>query len=454
MKLYQRIACTRVINHLFSKRQVKKASATQANFSTQDLIRASPWALVAVLALISLKATSWASTETVLYRFGSGGAGDGKEVPAGLVADSSGNYYGITELGGSAGNGTVFELSPVPGGTWNKTTLYSFGNFPDGSQPIGSLIFDTLGNLYGTTSIGGSSNNGTVFKLAFNGSTWTETVLYSFAGTSSSDGSLPTSSLTIDSSGNLYGTTLVGGSGCDAYGCGTVYELAPAGGASWTETVLHKFNKTDGKDPDAGVVLDGSGNLYGTTEDGGAHDRGTVFKLDTSGTLTTLHSFALSSDGQYPVSNLTWDSVGNLYGTTFGGGADYDGTVFELSLGSGGAWTESILYSFTATGDGDSPIAGVVFDRSGNIYGTTSGYVSSGTAFKLAPGAGSWSETTLHVFPGSGGPTSTDGRQPQSTLLVEGSGTLYGTTAFGGGIATCNAAGAGSGCGVIFEITP
>jgi len=430
----------------------------QAKKSTTRLFgkgqaRLESWVSVAViiLAVASLGSSCWASTETVLYRFGVTITGDGKGVPAGLVADSSGNFYGVTQYGGNNGNGTVFELSPGTGGTWNETILHSFGSGTDGSQPVGGLILDSSGNLYGTTTLGCSSNNGTVFELSRSGGSWTETVLYSFAG--GSDGSFPLSSLNMHTSSTLYGTTALGGNSndCAGNGCGTVYKLTLSGG-SWTETVLHAFNGGDGSYIAGAVVFDSSSNLYGTAGQGTSYHFGTVYKLDTSGTLTTLYTFTGGSDGGGPFGNLVWDLSGNLYGTTeyggVAGGSSGHGTVFELSF-SGGTWTESVLYSF-ATSAAGYPVAGLVFDSSGNLYGTTTGNGSAGIVFKLAPGLGSWTETTLHTF----GANLSDGKDAESTLIFDSSGNLYGTTFLGGATTTCMVSGPGSGCGVVFKVTP
>ncbi|MGH9206790.1 MAG: choice-of-anchor tandem repeat GloVer-containing protein, partial [Acidimicrobiales bacterium] len=273
-------------------------------------------------------------------------------------ADSSGNLYGTTGSGGASNDGVVFKLTP--GGT--ETVLHSFaGGASDGSLPAAGLIADSSGNLYGTTSEGGASNNGVVFKLSPDG---TETVLHTFAG-GSSDGANPRAGLIADSSGNLYGTTGSGGASND----GVVFKLTPGG----TETVLHTFmGGGDGAFPLAGLIADSSGNLYGTTESGGGtgciagFGCGTVFKLSPGGTETVLYSFKGGpSDGAQPFAGLYADSSGNLYGTTSGGGASRWGTVFKLSPGG----TETV-YSFTGGSDGGQPVAGLIADSSGNLYGT------------------------------------------------------------------------------------
>jgi uncharacterized repeat protein (TIGR03803 family) len=350
-----------------------------------------------------------------------------------LIVDSQGNLYG-TALYGGHGVGSVFELSPGPGGSWVETALYSFNNNgTDGAYPDAGLLFDTAGNLYGTTVRGGGSDyDGTIFELSpRHGGGWTETVLYSFTfdGT---DGIDPLTGLIFDTQGNLYGTTY--GSGTHDYG--TVFELSHGSGG-WTETLLHNFNNdgADGIYPYGTLISDANGNLYGTTYEGGAHGYGTVFKLSSGSggnwTETVLHSFGSGTDGTYPYAGLIIDSVGNLYGTTYHGGANAGGTVFELSPGNGGSWTETILHSFGFGAGGVYPEAGLIFDHSGNLYGTTylGGEYGSGTVFELSPGqGGSWTETILHSFHDNG----TDAAYPQAGLVFDAHGNLYSTTLFGG----------------------
>jgi uncharacterized repeat protein (TIGR03803 family) len=272
-------------------------------------------------------------TETVLYSFRSGT--DGAVPGAGLIFDAAGNLYGTTTAGGP-NNGTVFELTPTTAGGWTEQVLYRFcsqANCTDGQYPYGSLIFDAAGNLYGTTEFGGTYGAGTVFKLTpAAGGGWTETVLYSFGrGT---DGASPLVGLIFDVVGNLYGTTTFGGT----YGAGTVFELTPTAGGGWTETVLHSFNPnngTDGFNPYAGLIFDAAGNLYGTTYYGGSYGGGTVFELTPAAgggwTETVLRSFGNGTDGFWPYAGLIFDHAGNLYGTTEYGGTHNYGTVFELT---------------------------------------------------------------------------------------------------------------------------
>jgi uncharacterized repeat protein (TIGR03803 family) len=342
----------------------------------------------------------------------------------------------------------------------------------DGNHPWGGLIFDAAGNLYGTTSEGGTGQHGTgvcskispyscgtVFELSHTASGWTEKILHNFHGT---DGWLPTGSLIMDAAGNLYGTTQQGGTGLctpigskNLIGCGTIFELSPAAGGNWTETVLHNFNNdgSDGVNPYAGLTSDSAGNLYGTTFVGGAYSYGTVFELSRGvggvWSETVLHSFNfLASDGASPFAGVILDSAGNIYGTTQGGGAFSGGTAFELKPAVGGGWTETILHNFIfsfSIFDGYTPDGGLTFDAAGNLYGTTvsgvsNGSMTAGTVFKLSPATGgSWTETILYNFIGP------KGFQPQSDLIFDAAGNLYGTAHFGG---------TGNASGTVFELTP
>jgi uncharacterized repeat protein (TIGR03803 family) len=278
---------------------------------------------------------SW--KEKVLHNFFNRGE-QGLDPTGGLVFDSAGNLYGTTTYSGVPdGGGTVYELSPTAGGDWTFAVLYYFAT----GNPAGSLILDAQGNLYGTANYAGTYLYGMAYELSPSaGGTWTETVLHSFdqnqAGT---DGACPCSSLIFDSAGNLFGTTVRGG--INDTGDGTVFELSPAGG-SWTETIIHNFDcHTDGCAPNAGLVFDAAGNLHGTTTNGGAgscpygNGCGTVFELSPqsggSWTETALHSFGAGAYGAIPFSNLILDAAGDLYGTTSKGGTSQYGTVFEIT---------------------------------------------------------------------------------------------------------------------------
>jgi uncharacterized repeat protein (TIGR03803 family) len=349
-------------------------------------------------------------TEKVLHSFGNGT--DGIEPSVDLIFDKAGNLYGTTTLGGKFRFGTVFELSPKKGGGWTEKVLHSFNfNGTDAAEPLAGLTLDAAGNLYGTTAYGGINLVGTVFELkAKAGGGWTEKVLLSFGN--GMDGVLPSAGLTFDSAGKLYGTTSLGGNGSCSEGCGTVFELMPQKGGGWTEKVLHEFTGNDGELP-AGVVFGAAGNLYGTTAFGGSGacsgGCGTVFELmpqkGGSWTEKVLHSFTENGkDGYEPTGSLLLDAKGNIYGTTpFGGSGTCKeensvgcGTVFELKPIAGGKWTEKLLYAFNNNGkDGVGPSAGLIVDASGNFYGTTyfggtgtckaTNGVGCGTVFEIKP---------------------------------------------------------------------
>jgi hypothetical protein len=327
-------------------------------------------------------------SEIVLYSF-TGSGGDGANPAGGLLMDASGNLYGTTVRGGNinancqdGGCGTVFELVNSSG-AYRERVLYSFtGSGGDGANPEAGLIMDASGNLYGTTAAGGY---GTVFELVNSSGTYSEKVLYSFTG--GSDGAVPLGGVIMDGSGNLYGTTEEGGTN----GWGAVFELVNSSG-NYSETVLWSSTRSGGESPyRAGVIMDTSGNLYGTTG-GGGNGYGTVFELvNSSGNYTenVLYSFTNSGgDGANPEAGLIMDALGNLYSTTFYGGTSGNGTVFEL-FNSSGTYNET-LYSFNGPpccgGDGANPGAGLIMDASGNLYGTTlyGGTYGYGTVFQLA----------------------------------------------------------------------
>ncbi len=340
-------------------------------------------------------------TEKVLYSFCSAtNCTDGTN-PAGLVFGAAGELYGIAQTGGGYGFGAVFELMSGAGGAWSYKVLHNFDfNNGDGYYPFTGLIIDATGNLYGVTDWGGAYNSGTVFELTpGTEGKWTEKKLHSF-NNNGKDGYAPFGGLMFDAAGNLYGTTTRGGTsgtGCGGQGCGIVFQLTPGANGKWTEKVLHNFNSsgTDGYDPWGGVVSDGAGNLYGTTNAGGAFGFGTVFKLapGASGAWTgkVLHSFQNDGvDGFAPVAGLVVDTAGNLYGTTFYGGLYNDGTIFELIPGSNGTWTEKVVHNFDWSlyvKDGTSPAASLIFDTEGNLYGTTEngGDYNFGAVFEFTP---------------------------------------------------------------------
>lgn len=362
-------------------------------------------------------------TFSSLYEFKSGDPGVAPN--AGLVLDAHGNLYGTTYQDGAHAGGTVYKLSP----TGKQTVLYSFtGLKGDGEDPyIGSLARDAEGNLYGTTGFGGiydqscSLGCGIVYKVDETGE---ETVLHRFQG-NGVDGFSPASGVVRDLLGNLYGTTESGG----AFGAGTVYKVDVSG----KETILYSFTGgADGGIPLAGLTLDSKGNLYGTATFGGTDFAGVVFQVDPSGTETVMYSFTGGTDGSAPSAGLVLDFAGNLYGTTFGGGANGLGTVFEVTPSG----VETVLYSFTGGVDGLNPqYASLVRDAAGNLYGTTAGggAHSVGIVFKVDPQG---VETVLHAF------NHADGQLPNGTLALDSKGNLYGTTVYGGAY----------GGGVVFKV--
>ncbi|HXM22466.1 MAG TPA: choice-of-anchor tandem repeat GloVer-containing protein [Terriglobales bacterium] len=338
----------------------------------------------------------------VLHSF-TGGA-DGGIPLAALILDQVGNLYGTARQGGNNGAGVVFKLAPNQDGSWTESILYSFTGGADGAVPFAGLIFDQAGNLYGTTVEGGGSTNsacsngcGTVFKLtAKSDGSWTESVLHSFCLLDACrDGATPfIAGLIFDQTGNLYGTTEHGGnlSQCNGNGCGVVFQLTPNADGSWTENILHRFSSINsywGVFPLDSLIFDGSGNLYGTAEFGGAAGGGVVFQLtpnaDGSWREKVLHSFT-GRDGSVPYASLIFDHSGNLYGTTFEGGAGGAGVVFKLTPNSNGGWHETVLHAFHDR-PGALPNAGVIFDGAGNLYGTTYGDSNTtfGSVFEITP---------------------------------------------------------------------
>jgi uncharacterized repeat protein (TIGR03803 family) len=314
--------------------------------------------------------------------------------------------------------------------------LHTFHGW-NGAEPVGGLVRDAAGNIYGTTGVGGTGNCsggtgcGTAFKLNNSGQ---QIWLHKFNGR---DGAIPVAGLLRGSSGNLFGTTLEGGDlSCNSpYGCGTVFTLDKTG---QKETVLHKFTGApDGWDPEAPLVRDGAGNLYGTTDHGGTDTQGTVFTIDTAGRETILHSFTGppegGGDGAFADAGVTRDAAGNLYGVTFAGGAYGAGAVYEVNSGG----EEMLLYSFPGGSDGAQPDSVLLLDSSGNFYGTTEnggngqcGGTGCGVVFKLSPqSGGGWIETVLYDFCSLTG--CADGEEP-GRLAMDAAGNLYGTTVFGG----------------------
>ena len=381
-----------------------------------------PGLLLAILVSIHAPAQS---RLTVIHGFG---GSDGANPQATLVIDEFGLLYGTTVSGGTHNRGTVFRLTPPQnGGAWTETILHSFTGGSDGVSPATSLLLDGTTKLYGTTEGGGASGRGVAFRLT-RGLTdqWSEAVLHSFANTGG-DAVNPDEPLVMDNAGNLYGSGPGG-----QFGFGAVFKLVRAGGL-WTETTLHSFDESDGYKPN-GLAIDKTGLLYGTMQIGGPPGaRGLVFTVTPtsgSGTERAIHTFTGSPDGDHPQNGLLLAQDGALYGTTSGGGGQFDaGMVFKLTPTGNGNWTETVLYSFKGGSDGIFP-SGLVADRNGAFYGTMflGGASNQGVVFKLIPQAdGVYTESVLHSFSGSN-----DGGQPLGGVVLDSSGALYGTTSVGG----------------------
>jgi uncharacterized repeat protein (TIGR03803 family) len=373
--------------------------------------------LLTVAAVCVMLGAQSAQTQVFKALFDFNGS-DGALPYAGLIQDSKGNLYGTTQYGGAYNYGTVFTLSK----SGQETVLYNFcslSNCRDGAYPNTALTQDAEGNLYATTYSGGGTGCGgagcgVVFKLSKAGR---ESVLHSFCSRSTcGDGANPQGGVIRDAQGNFYGTTIYGG----AYGHGTVFKLSNTG----KEIVLHSFcSKSgcpDGSGPVAKLLLGANGNLYGTSGGGGLSGWGAVFKLYKSGKFfTLLYSFTNTPDGAQPDAGVIQDANGNIYGTTTGGGAYKYGTVFKLSK----TGRETVLHSFTSVADGAAPNGAVIRDVQGNLYGTTTfggAYTYYGTVFKLSK---TGHKTTLHSFTGG-----TDGALPYAELIQDSEGNLYGTT--------------------------
>lgn len=454
-------------------------------------------ALALVCSFVSAASAQW--NEQVLYSFQAGT--DGATPVGAVVFDKAGNLYGATQNGGAStclspdNCGTVYKLTPPAeeGGAWTETVLYVFKGYTegDGASPEGGLVIDDIGNLYGTTGYGGSGTClllggpvgcGTVYELsppANPADPWTETVLYSFQ--SVNDGYVAAGDLTFDKAGNLYGATLFGGgegTTCDIlYGgqCGTVFQLSRPKviGGQWTQTVLHRFagpapgaQYGDGALPNGGLVIDSDGVVYGTTFQGGNNVKGlcrggteatgcgTVFALvppaTTGGKWTEklLHVFKNGKDGSEPGAGVILDAEGSLYGGAEGG-TKGGGIIFRLAPSVGGSWQGMILFEFTVAPDGgfDPTVAG--FDSRGNLYGTTGngpGELLDGSVFRLSPPSGqgwSWAISILYGFK-----SVPDGVTPNAQITSDRSGSIYGTTQFGGTGQLCV-----WGCGVVFEVS-
>jgi len=414
-----------------------KLSAFLMRFATSARV-----ALCALVFLFALATQLQAQTYTVIHTFMDGA--DGAFPDAGLTIDKAGNFYGTASIGGTkSGWGSIYKLTNK-NGSWVLSPLYAFAGGADGGRPLARVVFGPDGSLYGTASKGGCGNAGTVFNLKPPASAckaalcpWTETALYCFQQGGLQPGY---GDLIFDHAGNIYGTTMAGGD----YNLGTVFMLIPANGA-WTESVLHSFGGgTDGRVPYNGVIFDSAGNLYGTTSEGGQNSRGAVFQLMPSGgswAENILYDFQDKDDGGDPQGGLIFDQSGNLFGTTATGGQNDGGTVFEL-VPSGGTFTLNTIANLAAFGES---YATLTMDAAGNLYGTTyaGGANDRGSVFKLTPSGGKWTLTVLYSFT-----QKDDGGRPVGGVTLDANGNLYGTTYFGG-TGPCD-----GGCGVIWEITP
>ena len=400
--------------------------------------------LISLCLFVSLTARPvQAQTFKVIHSFT--GGGDGTIPNGALIMDNAGNIFGTTVLGGAFGNGNAYKMS-YKNGQWALAPLWGFGSGADGSWPSSGLIIGPKGVLYGQTNEGGGpAGGGTVYSLTSPSEVpprvtwpWTEAVLHSFTG--GLDGDSPAGGVILDSAGNVYGTAQAGGS----HNFGVVYQLTPAAGG-WTENILYSFGV--GIMQETGLVLDGAGNLYGTTSTG-ANGCGVVYELSPSGgsqwTAQVLHTFQSETDGCWPLGNLMFDARGNLYGTTEDEGPYGEngaGTVYELTP-SNGSWIFTVLYAFPAgiLPPNIGPSGGVIMDQSGSLYGTTcqQGPWGAGTVYKVSPSLSGWTLTGLHEFTGFG-----DGSCPGGDLLMDADGNLYGTSQ-----------GGQYGVGVLWEITP
>jgi len=405
---------------------------------------------------------AFAQTETVIHAFHSSSETDGTSPTSGLVADSSGALYGTTASGGKYRHGTVYKLAPpaTRGGAWKQNILYSFANGPDGASPSGNLVLNTRsGKIYGAARCFYGDNTSVVFELTppvQAGNPWTESVIYGFQDSIAFYAGV--FGLISDSKGRLYGTTYDGG----RYKAGSIFALSLGPGNFWNKEDIYSFQSNAfGFVLPGGLVLDSVGVLYGVTGNGD-----TVFSLTPPAggrgvwTENVLYVFTGNGDGESPAGTLVFDNSGAIYGTTDQGGQFGAGTVFQMTppAAPGGAWLESVLYSFQGSSDGSNPIAGVILDSTGALYGTTqyggdfactyNDNYSCGTAFKLIPPlsqGNTWTEQTLHAFAGG-----SDGAYPGQAPLLLLDTTLYGTTSIGGyNGSPCY----GVGCGTVFDVT-
>jgi uncharacterized repeat protein (TIGR03803 family) len=393
-------------------------------------------------------------TETVLHNF-AGNNNDGSAPYAGVVFDSAGNLYGTTYRGGVpdcllTGCGTVFELQPNPDGTWSETLIYLFPGGPgNGGTPVTPVVFDRRGDLFGTLLCAFDcfgNPSGNVYELIAKSNGSWQYEMIYWA-----NDDCDACWVAFDPAGRLFVT-----SENQTYrGDGVVLNLVPRSVFAWYQLFVYGFmGGSDGSNPVGPLAFDGSGGLYGATNAGGSNGFGVIYKLKQNAggqwTQTVLYSFQGGMDGAAPAGPV-FGLDGNLYGTTFQGGSAGAGTIFKLTQNSDGTWTESVLYSFQGNGDASGPNSAVSFDNAGNLYGTAGGGAyQHGAIFKLAPTPeGHWMESVMYSFTGG-----RDGRDPSGGVVLDNAGNLYGTTIRGGayGGVTCRDE---SNCGgVVFEITP
>ena len=391
---------------------------------------------IAAIALFSSASAS--SSQMVVYNFT--GGDDGGNAATTVAFTATGRAIVTTVQGGSDGCGTVDELTPTSG-LWTERTLWTFTCFNDGKNPHGGVTIDALGNMYGTTVAGGNGGQcvgdgcGVIYRIGPHGGF---TVLYNFKGLD--DGFGPGNPVAVDSNGNLYGDTPDGGK----HGLGVVYELSHVGNR-WVLTVLHAFSgRNDGATGSLGPLLvDSAGNVFGVTETAGLHQAGNVFEIspgsNNTHTFKVLYQFKGTPDAAFPYGGVIADGSGDLYGTTYFGGATGNGTVYELIPRLTGGYAERVLHSFSGGADGGNPLSTLVFNPAGFLFGTTSaggGSCGCGTIFKILHK----NLTTLHQF----GSTQTDGQYPLYGLAPDANGNMFTSTVAGGDF----------GQGVIYGIAP
>ena len=399
-----------------------------------------------VALILLFTAGAWAGTDKVLYAFCSqANCADGAYPYAGVISDKDHNLYGTTEQGGSSSfAGLVYELKQTKSG-WKEVVLYRFTGGADGGGPMGQLVFDTEGNLYGIAN-GGGVGYGTVYKLSPSKSGWDFKVIHTFQGGNDGVVGIGVSGLVLDAAGHLYGVTEMGGTA----GFGTIFVLSRAG-SKWSKKTLYNFAAgTDAQDPLMGLTWDSAGNLYGASVGGGTDGCGAVFELahqKEAWKESVIYNFTGGDDGCWPeFGSVTIPKSGEIYGTTGAGGADNQGVIYRLKK-SNGTWSETTLYAFTGGNDGGQVFAGVTLDPFGNVFGASAYYGSGsyGAVIKLAKQKSGWQEKTLLDFTGS------NGGYAYGNIMLGSDNNLYGTT-FRGGNLGCNTV--NEGCGVIFEMKP